>query len=400
MSSNIGPEAKAAYQKYLDASTLEEKINRLEEFISLIPKHKATENIVALNKSRLAKLKREQEDQKTRKKVTAKLISPFSIKKEGIQVILISDYYTPGVGKTSLLNLLTGAAEEKIGKFTPIPEIGIYEYNKIRFQIVDMPSIMKGASTGMGNGKEILSQLRSCDLICFCIDLSRNYENQMDILLNELDYANIRINFSPPPISIEKTGSNKVQVYYLTSEAKDTEKFEELTERIKELVNASGMRNAIVKIYGEITLTEIVDALNPSVVYKKAIIIGTKGDLPQTEKNFEKLKKFYSNMFPIIIGTSVKKAEMPENFGEIILKFLGKIKIYTMHKGVIAQKPLIIDSEPNVPLIKDVALKIHKSFYDQFDHAIVIRASDRQKRKKVGLDYEVKDNDIIELFTK
>ncbi len=400
MSSNIGPEAKAAYQKYLDASTLEEKINRLEEFISLIPKHKATENIVALNKSRLAKLKREQEDQKTRKKVTAKLISPFSIKKEGIQVILISDYYTPGVGKTSLLNLLTGAAEEKIGKFTPIPEIGIYEYNKIRFQIVDMPSIMKGASTGMGNGKEILSQLRSCDLICFCIDLSRNYENQMDILLNELDYANIRINFSPPPISIEKTGSNKVQVYYLTSEAKDTEKFEELTERIKELVNASGMRNAIVKIYGEITLTEIVDALNPSVVYKKAIIIGTKGDLRQTEKNFEKLKKSYSNMFPIIIGTSVKKAEMPENFGEIILKFLGKIKIYTMHKGVIAQKPLIIDSEPNVPLIKDVALKIHKSFYDQFDHAIVIRASDRQKRKKVGLDYEVKDNDIIELFTK
>ncbi len=400
MSSNIGPEAKAAYQKYLDASTLEEKINRLEEFISLIPKHKATENIVALNKSRLAKLKREQEDQKTRKKVTAKLISPFSIKKEGIQVILISDYYTPGVGKTSLLNLLTGAAEEKIGKFTPIPEIGIYEYNKIRFQIVDMPSIMKGASTGMGNGKEILSQLRSCDLLCFCIDLSRNYENQMNILLNELDYANIRINFSPPPISIEKTGSNKVQVFYLTSEAKDTEKFEELTERIKELVNASGMRNAIVKIYGEITLTDIVDALNPSVVYKKAIIIGTKGDLPQTEKNFEKLKKSYSNMFPIIIGTSVKKAEMPENFGEIILKFLGKIKIYTMHKGVIAQKPLVIDSESNVPLIKDVALKIHKSFYDQFDYAVVIRESDRQKRKKVGLDYEVKDNDIIELFTK
>ena len=400
MSSNIGPEAKAAYQKYLDASSLEEKINRLEEFISLVPKHKATENVVALNKSRLAKLKRELDAQKDRKKTTAKLVSPFSIKKEGIQVILISDYYTPGVGKTSLLNLLTGAAEEKIGKFTPIPEIGIYEYNKIRFQIVDMPSIMKGASTGMGNGKEILSQLRSCDLICFCIDLSRNYENQMDILLNELDYANIRINFSPPPISIEKTGSNKVQVYYLTSEAKDTEKFEELTERIKELVNASGLRNAVVKIYGEITLTEIVDALNPSVVYKKAIIIGTKGDLPQTEKNFEKLKKFYSNMFPIIIGTSVKKAEMPENFGEIILKFLGKIKIYTMHKGVIAQKPLVIDSESNVPLIKDVALKIHKSFYDQFDHAVVIRASDRQKRKKVGLDYEVKDNDIIELFTK
>ncbi|TFG11543.1 MAG: GTP-binding protein, partial [Promethearchaeota archaeon] len=127
MSSNIGPEAQAAYQKYLDAPTLDEKIKRLEEFISLVPKHKATEKIVALNRSRLSKLKREQEDRKERQKTTGKQVSPFSIKKEGIQLILVSDYHVPGVGKTSLLNLLTGAAKEKIGKFTSIPEVGIYE---------------------------------------------------------------------------------------------------------------------------------------------------------------------------------------------------------------------------------------------------------------------------------
>ncbi|MFX0178425.1 MAG: hypothetical protein ACFE85_19595, partial [Candidatus Hodarchaeota archaeon] len=118
MSSNIGPEAQAAYQKYLDASSLDEKIKRLEEFLSLVPKHKATEKIVALNRSRLAKLKRQQEEQKQRLKSIGKK-SPFSIKKEGIQAILISDYHTPGVGKTSILNYLTGAAKNKIGKFTP-----------------------------------------------------------------------------------------------------------------------------------------------------------------------------------------------------------------------------------------------------------------------------------------
>ncbi|MFX1337352.1 MAG: GTPase, partial [Promethearchaeota archaeon] len=180
MSSNIGPEAKAAYQRYLDASSLDEKIKRLEEFISLVPKHKATEKIVALNKSRLAKLRRQQEEHKQRLKSTGKIVSPFSIKKEGIQLILISDYHTPGVGKTSLLNFLTGAAKDQIGKFMAIPEIGIYNYNEIRFQIVDMPSLMEGASAGVGNGKEILSQIRSCDLICICIDLSRNIEGQME----------------------------------------------------------------------------------------------------------------------------------------------------------------------------------------------------------------------------
>jgi len=398
MSSNIGPEAQAAYNKYLDATSIDEKIKRLEEYLSLVPKHKATEKIVALNKSRLSKLRREQEAQKTRIKSMGKQVSPFSIKKEGIQLILISDYHSPGVGKTSLLNLLTGAAKEKIGKFTPLPEVGIYEYNKVRFQIVDMPSIMEGASSGIGNGKEIISQLRACDLICFCVDLSRNYKEQIDLLLIELHKSHVRINIPPPPITIEKTGSNKIQVFYLTNEAKENNNIEELTERIREITHAGGIRNGIVKIFGKIDLDNIVDTLNPSISYKKAIILGTKGDLSQTKNTFYIIEEYYSEQFPVVIGTSVKKKEIPEAFGKIILKFLNKIKVYTMHKGIVAEKPLLIEGVQ--PTVRDVAIKIHRSFLESFDYATVIRKDARQEKKKVGLDYELKENDIIELHTK
>ena len=398
MSSNIGPEAQAAYQKYLEANTIEEKIRRLEEYLSLVPKHKATEKIVALNKSRLAKLRREQEAQKTRIKSMGKLVSPFSIKREGLQLILISDYYSPGVGKTSLLNLLTGAAKEKIGKFNPLPEIGIYEYNKVRYQIVDMPSIMEGAASGIGNGKEIISQLRACDLICFCVDLSRNYKEQMDLLLKELTESHIRINIPPPPITIEKTGSNKIQVFYLTSEAKENDNIEGLTERIKEITRAGGIHNGIVKVFGKIELDHVVDRLNPSIAYKKAIILGTKGDLSLTKNTFYDLKDQYSEHFPLIIGTSVEKKEIPKDFGKIVLSFLNKMKVYTMNKGIVSSKPLLLDG--NQPTIRDVAIKIHRSFLESFDHAIIIRKDARQEKKKVGLDYELKENDIIELHTK
>ncbi|MFW9942289.1 MAG: TGS domain-containing protein [Candidatus Thorarchaeota archaeon] len=395
MSSNIGAPAKAKYQEYLDAGSLELKIKLLEEFISLVPKHKATEKIVALNKSRLARMKRELEDKKQRQKATQKVISPFSIKKEEIQIILISAYYTPGAGKTTLLNFLTGAAEEKIGKFTALPEIGIYNYKKIRFQIVEMPSIMKGASEGIGNGKEILSQLRSCDLICICVDLSRDFKEQISLLLEELSKAEIRINIPPPPITIQKTGSNKIQILYLSNEAKDIDDIADFTGKIKEIVHENGIRNAIVKIYGSISFDDIIDALNPSVVYKKAIIIATKGDLPYTESVFESLKQEYSDKFPKIIGTSVHKRNFPQDFGELILKFLEKIRIYTMSSGGdIAEKPLVMEENSTV---KDAAMKIHKSFYESFDHAIVIRERARQKRKKVGLDYVLKDNDILEI---
>jgi len=396
LSSNIGPEAKAAYQKYLDAGSLEEKIKRLEEFISLVPKHKATEKIVALNKSRLAKLKRDLEERRQRIKSTQKVISPFSIKKEGLQIILISDYYTPGVGKTTLLNYLTGAAKDKIGKFTPFPEVGIYKFKKIRFQIVDMPSIMEGASRGIGNGKEIMSQLRAADLLCFCVDLTRDIKAQIELLLKELESADIRINSRPPPIEIKKTGSNKIQVFYLTKEAQANI---ELTERVKEIISANGIRNCIVKIFGDINLEDILDALNQSVVYKNALILGTKGDLPKTKEMFKKLKKLYSDKFPLILGISISKNKInfPNNFGEIILKLLKKIKIYTMNNGIVAEKPLIISENATV---KDIALKIHRTFYELFDYAIIIRKHARQRRKKVGLDYELEDNDIIELHTK
>ncbi|MBY9015053.1 MAG: 50S ribosome-binding GTPase [Candidatus Lokiarchaeota archaeon] len=400
MSSNIGSEAQAAYQKYLEASTIDEKIKRLEEFISLVPKHKATEKIVALNKSRLAKLRREQESLKTRAKTIGKQVSPFSIKKEGIQLILISDYNSPGVGKTSLLNLLTGAARDKIGKFTPVPEIGIYTHKKIRYQIVDMPSIMEGASSGIGNGKEIISQLRACDLICFCVDLSRNYKNQIDLLLDELNKSHVRINVQPPPLTIEKTGSNKIQVFYLTNESKELNDVEDLTEKIKEITHAGGVRNGIVKVFGKIELDQIVDTLNPSVMYKKAIILGTKGDLALTKNTFSELEKFYSNIFPLVIGTSAEKKKIPGDFGKIVLKYLQKMKVYTMNKGIIAEKPLILECAPNQPTIRDVTLKIHRSFLESFDYAIVIRKKARQTKKKVGLEYELKENDIIELHTK
>lgn len=394
MSSNLPPQAKAKYQEYLDAGALEDRIKKLEEFLSLVPKHKATEKIVALNKSRLAKLKRELDDRRQKQKSTQKIISPFSIKKEGIQVILVSCYQTPGVGKTSLLNLLTGAAEEKIGKFTALPEIGIYQYQKIRFQIVEMPSIMEGASDGVGNGKEILAQLRTADLLCFCIDLSGDIDAQIQLLLNELSKADIRINISPPPLLIEKTGANKIQVLYLTKEAKEIKELDEFTEQLKDIIHENGIRNAIVKIYGEITLYDVIDALTPSIVYKKVILLGTKGDLSHTQDIFENLKSKYLEKFPIILGTSYRKESIPEDLGLIILKFLNKIRIYTMSGGIVAEQPLIMDSNPT---IKDVALKVHRSFYESFDHAIVIREGARQKRKKVGLDYELQDNDIIEI---
>jgi ribosome-interacting GTPase 1 len=52
------------YQKVLEAKTKEEKLKALQEYLSAIPKHKGTENLVAQVRHQIAKLKKEIAEEK------------------------------------------------------------------------------------------------------------------------------------------------------------------------------------------------------------------------------------------------------------------------------------------------------------------------------------------------
>lgn len=135
MSTNASPEYFVAEKRYLEAKTPEEKIQYLEEMIKTAPKHKGSENMVANLKQRLNKLMEKAEKTKSSGKSTQK-----TIKKEGFQVALIG---LPNSGKSSLLAKLTNARP----LITPHPfstrqaEVGTLEYNGVKAQIVDIPSI-------------------------------------------------------------------------------------------------------------------------------------------------------------------------------------------------------------------------------------------------------------------
>ncbi|MHA1733810.1 MAG: TGS domain-containing protein [Promethearchaeota archaeon] len=402
MSSNIGGEAQRKYDEYLKANALEERIRLLTEFLSLVPKHKGTEKIVALNRSRLAKLKRELEErQDRRKQQVGGAKSAFSIRKaENAQVVLVSAYTGAlGVGKSSILYHLTGAGDpETIGRFTPEPVIGVYRWEGLRFQFVDMPAIMRDAHKGVGNGTKIFPTLRNADLIALCVDLSQDVDYQFDLLLGEFEAADIHLNVDPPPVTIEKTGSGRVQVRRLTTDAKTCDTSD---EDISELVRANGILNCVVKVSGPISLNDLAVALNPSISFRRAVVLATKGDLPDTKQAHERLLSLAGGRFRVI-PTAIKKEHQFtrlygfEDFGQVILDELGYIKIFTKSKRAgQADQPLIL---PRGSTIADVALKVHKNFYDYFKFAFVYRESSKHARVKVGLNFPVEDGDVVELF--
>ncbi len=124
-----------AERAFFQAQTLDEKIRALEEMISKAPSHKGAENLRAGLKARLKKFQEKKEKAKSTGKTTKK-----AIKKEGFQIVLLG--LTNG-GKSQLISRLTNA-RPRVDSYpftSKVPEIGTFDYEGVRAQMVDLPSI-------------------------------------------------------------------------------------------------------------------------------------------------------------------------------------------------------------------------------------------------------------------
>ena len=159
---NLPAEALEAQHRYRDAETVEDKVATLEEYISLIPKHKGTDHLRADLRKKLSKLKSAAQ---TRKK-SGKQVSVYHIDKEGIgQVVLVGQ---PNVGKSALVAALTNAtpevAEYPFTTWTPTP--GMMEVKNVQIQLIDTPPLNEDFVE-----PEMLNLIRRADLILLVVDL-------------------------------------------------------------------------------------------------------------------------------------------------------------------------------------------------------------------------------------
>jgi uncharacterized protein len=137
MPANLNPQYYEVEEKLKSATTPEERVSILEEMLAVIPKHKGTEKLQAMLKTKLAK----QKNACNKKSSTAKHGPSHKVKKSGAgQVAVIGP---PNAGKTMLIESLTDhSLHVDISPFTthePLPVM--LKYENIQIQLVDTPPV-------------------------------------------------------------------------------------------------------------------------------------------------------------------------------------------------------------------------------------------------------------------
>jgi hypothetical protein len=391
MPTNLPVIAKKKWNEASLARTPQEKLEKLQEFIGLIPKHKGTARLSAQVKRQIATLRKEVEEKRRRK--TGRGGQRFFLEKEGAAQIVILG--PTKVGRSSLLTSITNAKTE-ISNYpytTREPVPGMFQYEDLQFQIVEAPALIEGAAEGGSWGLQTLGLARNADGIILMVDLSQEPCEQLMLILNEMEKARILTQKPRARVEIERkhigAGLRIIVIGRLANcNVRD----------IEELLKGYRILDGVVKIYGEATLDDVEDAIFESTIYRPAIIVANKTDVPETAKKLRKLEQFVGNQLPII-PISCKTSYGLEKLGAEIFKGLEIIRVYTKEpdERKPSSNPFILKRSPT---IFHLSKQIHSDFVERFSYARVWSKRLPFSPQKVGSTFILEDGDVVELRAK
>jgi len=350
---NLPAEAKAKWMRVMDAKTPEEKIKAIQDFLSYVPKHKGTENLVYWAKRRLSELKEEAEKEK-RKGGGKRSFSIFVEKAGAGQVVLLGDAFM----RTQLLRALTNV--KSIPRDVPVP--GMASFEDIKLQLVNPPLTIPLS--------RVVGLARNADAVAIVV----NEQQEYDSIKRFLEDNNILLKRPKGKVVIERSryGNSGIRIVNLGKIIGSSE------SDIRNYLEGFGIRSAIVRILGEITMDDVEKAIFESVIFKPGVVISPS--------------PFTADV------TTVSLQEARINLPKILFESLDVIRVYTKEPGEDATSdPLIMKRGSTVI---DVARRLHSSLAEGMKYARVWGKSVKFPGQKVGGEHVLEDKDIIEIHAK
>ncbi|GAA5899175.1 hypothetical protein JCM6882_009275 [Rhodosporidiobolus microsporus] len=368
-------------------STIVERIKLIEDEMARTQKNKATSFHLGQLKAKLAKLKRE-------------LLTPstggggggglgFDVARTGIASVGFVGF--PSVGKSSLMSGLTGtesvAAAYEFTTLTTVP--GTLTVHGAPIQILDLPGIIEGAKDGKGRGRQVIAVARTCQLIFICLDVLKPLGDKA-VIENELEGFGIRLNKTPPNISIKKKDKGGIAITNIQPLTQITH------EEIKAVLAEYRMANADVHIRCDPSVEDLIDVCEGNRIYIPAVYVLNKIDAISVEE----LDLLYR--IPNSVPISVKEWLNIDELIETMWDKLSLVRIYTKPRGAKQPDytaPVVLKRQSRT--IEDFANAIHKDISKQLKYAVVWGTSVKHSRgQKVGLTHVLEDEDVVSLVKK
>jgi len=359
-----------------------ERIREIEEEIRKTPYNKATAKHIGRLKAKLARLKEEKLRRSSKRGGRR-----YAVGKSGDATVILVGF--PSVGKSTLLNSLTGARAEVANyDFTTLEVIpGTLKYGGADIQILDVPGIISGASEGRGHGKEVLSVIRNADLLLLMLD-PFNLE-QYKVLKRELHDAGVRLNQEPPKVKIQLRGRGGLNISFTVSPRISE-------EEIREILRENRILNADVVIEEDLDSDRLIDAVMANRKYVSALALVNKIDL-LSRGGLEKVKAYVSeNVEEEVMYISAAKGDL-EPLKRKIFEKLNLIRVYLKPRGekvVDRKEPMVLRRGSTVA---DLCRRIHGELVRNFRYARVWGRSTKYPGQRVGATHELADGDVVSI---
>jgi ribosome-interacting GTPase 1 len=340
--------------------------------LSTCPTHKGVETLRAEIKTKISKLKEKLIKERDQKKKGYSL----AVKKEAAAQIILAG--PPNTGKTSLLNALTNAKYETAPyPFTTAkPNLGTLDYQTVKLQLVDLPPLIEDAALKQA---PYFAIIRNADLVLIVVDNL----NQLPSLLKEFSDSHIVLNKPKPSIKIKRTSTGGLNFI-------GEKLIQANLDNIKKILRDHNIANAVVEIFSKVKLDDFFEILDERLAYLPVLVVLNKRD-----QKGNTLKK---GKFEIISVSTIKKINL-DLLKDKIWQKLNLVKVYTKEPGkkLSLKEPITLKKGSS---IKDMAQYIHKDFLKKFSYARVWGTSAKHDGQTVGLEHQLKDNDIVEIHLK
>ncbi|WP_435347104.1 OBG GTPase family GTP-binding protein [Haloarchaeobius sp. HRN-SO-5] len=365
---------------------LEEEIEAIEEEIADTPYNKSTEAHIGRLKSKLAQKKEKLEAQQS----GGSGGGGYAVEKTGDATVALVGF--PSVGKSTLLNALTNAESETGAyEFTTLNvNPGMLKYNGANIQLLDVPGLIEGAAGGRGGGKEVLSVIRSADLLVFLLSVFEI--DQYDRLSTELYNNKIRVDETPPRVTIRKKIKDGIKVTSTVDQDLD-----ETT--ITDVLREHGYVNADLNLGEKVDIDRLIDGIMDNREYIPSIVAVNKADLIEADYKETVDEQLRERGIDPEEATfiSAEKERGLDALKERLWDELGLIRVYMdkPDRGVDWEEPLVVEQGST---IEDALSKLGGDFERRFRFARVRGPSAKHDGQQVGEDHVLEDEDVLKLI--